>query len=233
MGIKIEENFYRREAAEERMAESFRFYMQHNLVELLGLKAKNPVELLDNIRNVPAASIYYHTHRFILQHQYLSPEPPNDFALWLKDSIHLESLGEAFLDVDTVSFVNLEDLRAELIRILDGYISRGEYLADCPMGQEFDFMSCKIFVMPTAYAANNLTEFVEILSKISIHSLYFHMFEAPMRLKRHDNDFSAWFMSIGEEELAERARLLNPYNISLVGLRLKLIQLVKKYADSQ
>jgi hypothetical protein len=212
------------------MAEGFHFYTQHNLVELLGLRAKNPVELLENIMKVPAGSIYYHTHRFIQQHQYLSPEPPNDFALWLKDTIHLERLGEAFLNVDTVSFIDLEDLRGELVRILHGYISRGEYLADCPRGHEFDFMSCKIFIMPTPYTAKNLAEFVEILSKISIHSLYFHMFEARMRLKQPENDFSAWFKSIGQEGLAEDISRLDPYSITLEGLRLKIIHMVNRYA---
>jgi len=215
------------------MAEGFHFYTQHNLVELLGLRAKNPVELLENIKKVPIGSIYYHTHRFIQQHQYLSPEPPNDFALWLKDTLHLERLGEAFLDVDTVSFIDLEDLREELVRILDGYISRGECLVDCPICQEFDFMSCKIFVLPTSYTAKDLAEFVEILRRISIHSLYFHMFEARMRLKRPENDFSAWFKSIGQEDLAEEISRLDPYSLTLEGLRLKIIHMVKRYAESR
>lgn len=215
------------------MAEGFHFYTQHNLVELLGLRAKNPVELLENIKKVPAASIYYHTHRFMQQHHYLSPEPPNDFAVWLKDTLHLERLGEAFLDVDTVKFLDLEELRGELVRILDGYISRGGYLVDCPRGYEFDFMSCKIFFMPTSYTAKDLNEFIEILNKISIHSLYFHMFEAPMRLKRHENDFSAWFRSIGQERLAEEISGLDPYGLTLEGLRLKIIHMVENYAKPQ
>ncbi len=215
------------------MAEGFHFYTQHSLVELLGLRAKNPVELLENIKKVPTASIYYHTHRFMQQHHYLSPEPPNDFAVWLKDTLHLEPLGEAFLDVDTVKFFDLEDLRVELARILDGYISRGGYLVDCPRGYEFDFMSCKIFLLPTSYIAKDLSEFVEILQRISIHSLYFHMFEAPMRLKRHENDFSAWFRSIELEELAEEICGLDPYGLTLEGLRAKIILMVKNYAQTQ
>jgi hypothetical protein len=213
------------------MAEGFHFYTQHNLVELLGLQAKNPAELLDNIKNVPTGSVYYHTHRFIQQHQYISPEPPNDFALWLNDTLHLERLGEAFLDVDTVSFLDLEDLRGELVRILEDYISRGGYLVDCPRGHEFDFMSCKKFIMPTPYTAKDLKEFEEILRRISIHSLYFHMFEARMRLKRHENDFSVWFKSIGQEGLAEEISRLDPYSVPLEGLRLKIIHMVKRYAE--
>jgi hypothetical protein len=214
------------------MAEGFHFYTQHNLVELLGLKAKNPVELLENIKKVPTTSIYFHTHRFIQQYHYLAPEPPNDFALWLKDTLHLERLGEAFLDVDTVSFTDLEDLRKELVRILDSYISGEGYLTDCPKDQEFYFMSCKIFVIPTPYTANNLMEFIEVLRKISIHSLYFHMFEARMRLKVPENDFSAWFKGIGEEDLAREVSKLDPYNLTLEGLRTKLIDMVTRYAKS-
>jgi hypothetical protein len=215
------------------MTEGFHFYTQYDLVELLGLKAKNPVELLEIIGNIPTTSIYYHTHRFIQQYQYLTPEPPNDFALWLKDTLHLEHLGEAFLDVDTVSFSSLEDLRNELVRILDSYISEGGYLVDCPRDQEFYFMSSKIFVMPTPYTARDLKEFVEILRKISIHSLYFHMFEASMRLKVQENDFSAWFKGIGEEDLARVVSKLDPYDLTLEGLRMKIIDLVRRYAKSQ
>lgn len=47
------------------MDKGFHFRTQYHLVELLGRKAKNPAELLDGIKSVPASSIYYHTHRFI------------------------------------------------------------------------------------------------------------------------------------------------------------------------
>ncbi|VVB65234.1 Uncharacterised protein [uncultured archaeon] len=87
--------------------------------------------------------------------------------------------------------------------------------------------------MPTPYIAKDLKEFVEILHSISIHSLYFHMFEARMRLKAPENDFSAWFKSIGEEDLAREVSKLNPYNLTLEGLRMKIIELVKRYAKSR
>jgi hypothetical protein len=215
------------------MTEGFHFNTQHNLVELLGLKAKNPIELLDGIKKVPPASIYYHTHRFIQQHEYLTPEPPNDFAIWLKDVLHLERLGEAFLDVDTIRFYELEDLRDEFIKILDSYISAGEYMVDCHKGHEFFFLSCKTFVLPTPYIAHDLKEFAEILGKISIQALYFHMFEARLRLKTPENDFSAWFKSIGADDLAKEVAKLDPYYLTLQALRAKIIDLVDNYARSK
>ena len=201
-----------------------------HLIELLRIKAKNPVEILEGLKKVPASSIYYHTHRFLQQHHYLSPEPPNDFAYWISEVLSLEELGELLAGVDTVSFKNLEELRAEYIEILTNYISKGKHIVDCEDGEEFHFMGCKIFVLPTPYFAHNLKEFIEILGKITINSLYFHMFEAPMRLHRNENDFANWFRSIREKKLAKDLLRLDPYNVTLEGLREDIINLVRKYA---
>jgi len=208
----------------------FHFYTQMHLIELLRIKAKNPVEILEGLKKVPTSSIYYHTHRFLQQHHYLSPEPPNDFAYWITEVLGLEELGESLAGVDTVSFKNLEELRAEYIKILTNYISKGKHIIDCEDGEEFHFMSCKTVVLPTPYFAHNLKEFIEILGKITINSLYFHMFEARMRLKRDENDFANWFRNMGEKKLAKDLLRLDPYNVTLEGLREDIINLVRKYA---
>jgi len=210
----------------------FHFMTQYSLVELLGLKANNPSELLEEIRSVPVSSIYYHTHRFLQLHNYLSPEPPNDFAFWLKDILHLEELGETFFSIDTISFNNLEDLRSKFVEILDDYFLAGGNIVDCPKGYEFYFMGCQTFVLPTPFIANNIIEFAEILSKISVNSLYFHIFEARMRLGIPENDFSIWLKGIGQEDLAKEISKLDPYNITLENLRRKIINMVTKHAQN-
>ena len=68
-----------------RAAEPFRFYTRLHLTELTGLRAAGLVQLVRLLKSVPGGSIYYHTHRFLQQHQYLSPEPPNDFAYWVRE----------------------------------------------------------------------------------------------------------------------------------------------------
>jgi hypothetical protein len=209
----------------------FHFYTQLHLVKLTGLKAKNQFELLEGIKKVPASSIYYHTHRFLQQHHYLSPEPPNDFAYWLTNILGLKELGESFACVNTVRFENMEELRTEFSKILTEYISKGNYIVNYPDGHEFHFMSCVTFVLPTPYVAHNIKEFLELLEKISINSLYFHIFEARMRLQRDVNDFSAWFRARGDIELANELLRLDPYTITLEGLRQKIINLVWRYAQ--
>jgi hypothetical protein len=211
------------------MCTPFYFKTNFHLVTLLGLKAKDPAELLERIKTVPRASIYYHTHRFLQQHHYLSPEPPNDFAYWLINILNLRDLGELFAGVDTIHFKNMELLRAEFIKILETYLSKGGRITECAECYEFHFLSCVTFVLPTPYVAHSVHDFIKILDKISISSLYFHIFEARMRLERDENDFSAWFKSIGKNELAHAISALDPYTITLEGLRKKIIEAIVKH----
>ncbi len=212
------------------MSRPFQFCTQYHLVTLLGIKAKNPSELLEGIRKVPPSSIYYHTHRFLQQHHYLSPEPPNDFAYWLTNVLNIKELGELFASVDTTDFRNMEALRSRFIELLECWLAENKYAVDCPPGQEFYFTACKTFVLPLPYTARDLEEFAEVLGKISINSLYFHIFEARMRLEKEENDFAAWFRMQGKHKLAEDLSRLDPYRMTLESLRKRIINMVREYA---
>ncbi len=212
------------------MNNPFHFYTQADLVYLLGKKARNPQELKEGLETVPAFSVYYHTHRFLQQHHYLSPEPPNDFAYWLTSILNLRELGEAMAAVDIVRWKSMDNLRKEFIRILDDYLSKGKYAISAPEGSEFHFMNCKVFVLPTHCVAHNLNEFLEAISQVSVRSLYFHVFEARMRLESEENDFTAWFKGIGEEQLARDISRLDPYTMTLEGLRERIVKEVSRYA---
>ena len=62
----------------------FYFKTHLELRESTGLKAHNARELVNVLKDVSGSVIYYHTHVFLQQHQFLSPEPPNAFAYWVK-----------------------------------------------------------------------------------------------------------------------------------------------------
>jgi hypothetical protein len=212
------------------MAERFRFYTRLNLVELLGRQAKNVSELLQGLRQVPGSSIYYHTHRFLQQHHYLSPEPPNDFAFWVTNSLGVDVLGERLASVDTVKFRSIRSLRDKFIETLESYVrEQNSRNTECQEGEEFHFMSCRTFILPTSYEAQNLKEFRDILEQVSISSIYFHIFEARLRLERGENDFSNWLEENGQKKLAREISRLDPYTITLEGLRKNLIRRVSQY----
>lgn len=206
----------------------FHFYTRLNQTELLGKKARNLVELLEGIKNVPDSSIYHHTHRFIQQHHYMSPQPPNDFADWITDVLNEDALGEKMASVDVIEFQKIKDLRKKFIEIVSDYLKENKKVRDCPDNQEFHFMACRTFVLPTTYVARSVKQFRQILKKVSIHSLYFHIFEARMRLEKKDNDFSRWLRDLGERSLASKISKLDPYSYTLEALRREIISIIDK-----
>ena len=206
----------------------FHFYTRLNQTELLGKKARNLVELLEGIKSVPDSSIYHHTHRFIQQHHYMSPQPPNDFADWITDVLNEDALGEKMASVDVIEFQKIKGLRKKFIEILSDYLKENKKVRDCPDNQEFHFMACRTFVLPTTYVARSVKQFRQILKKVSIHSLYFHIFEARMRLEKKDNDFSRWLRDLGERSLASKISKLDPYSYTLEALRKEIISIIDK-----
>ncbi|GEM_PF-93439 len=220
-------------------AEPFHFYSRTHLKELTGLRARDLSELAQVLRQVPESVVYYHTHHFLEEHHYLTPEPPNDFAMWVTDVLGDDVLGERLAAVDTFQFSTLTALRDRLVGIIEEHLAgvgdhgqaeeaRASH-RQVPDGREFHFIKSMSFVMPTPYVAHDLRELVQVLRKLSLGSLYFHVFESRMRLGRSRNDFSIWMAeSLGEEQLAEEIAHLDPYQYTLEELRSQLIRLVEK-----
>ena len=211
--------------------EAFTFYTRFNLSELTGLKARNIDELVNLIKEVPGSSIYHHTHRFLQQHEYLSPEPPNDFAYWISSALGEDELAEKLASIDIVQFGAIRGLRDRIVSVIE------EYRSKCPScslrfagaGKEFYFNKSVGFVVPTLYTANDLLEFKTALERVSNNSIYFHMFEARLRLERESNDFSNWIeTSIGDAKLAKEITKLDPYTYALDDLRKTIIKIVGK-----
>lgn len=212
--------------------EPFRFYTRLNLSELTGLKASNLKELLECLKVVPESSIYHHTHRFLQQHQYLSPEPPNDFAYWVTNSIGEKALGEDLSSIDTVQFNSIGDLRQAIISVVEDYLK--SYPAAKTKSTDKDSAFCFIksisFILPTGHSASDLKEFSDTLENISIDSVYFHIFEARLRIGKKTNDFSYWIEnSLENKKLADSISRLDPYTYTLDDLRRTIVEKISKY----
>src|SRR5512135_1824921 len=102
--------------------DQFRFSSKLDQTTLLGKKASTLPELLDAIRDVPKSSIYYHTHRFLQAHHYLTPEPANDFAYWTSEVLHDLVLGEQLSSIDIVRFTSIGDLQGWLADVIERHI---------------------------------------------------------------------------------------------------------------
>ncbi|MFU2157493.1 DUF5752 family protein [Caldisericum sp. AR60] len=207
----------------------FKFFTSSELVFLTGRMAKNLSELREGVKVSSDSTIFYHTHRFLIQHQYISPEPPNDFAYWVSNILLERLVGEKLAAIDLIEFKTIPEIRNRIIKVLEENVET-KSPRTCPQGMEFHFMYSHIFVIDTGKRASNLKEFVEILRVIPLRSVYYHMFQSRLMLGRGENDFSIWIKeSLGEDKLANEISRIDPYTYTLEGLRNKLIRLILEY----
>jgi Family of unknown function (DUF5752) len=212
----------------KRASVPFEFQSRLNLTLLTGQRARDAAEMLEHLRKVPGAVIYHHTHHFLVQHQYLSPEPPNDFAYWVSNILLEERLGEQLASVDVLRFSTIRELREALIRLIEAFLDQASNLRVAPPGEEFHFMQSVSFILPTHVFASDLHEFHDGLEKISLNSIAYHMFDARLRLEQVDNDFSKWLQAeLGERHLADALRKIDPYTHTEEGLRRRMVALVE------
>jgi len=212
----------------------FRFSTSLVLQESTGLRAATLTTLAKLLRVVPDSCIYYHTHYFLLQHHYLTPEPTNDFGYWVKEVLGEEPLGELLASIDVMEHASLRSLREALASTVERYLRQhpAARIKFVPAGQEFFFIKSVHVVMPTPCTASTLAEFAAGLRHVTIGSLYFHIFDARLRLGRSMNDFTLWLTEqLGLKELGEHIAQLDPYSHNLETLRTILLSFVKQELD--
>jgi hypothetical protein len=130
-----------------------------------------------------------------------------------------------------MQYSTIRDLREKIASTIENYLKDSPLakLKFARSGEEFHFIKSVSFILPTNYAAYDLKEFAEVLKKITIDSIYFHIFEARLRLEKPTNDFSCWIEnSLGDKELANNISGFDPYTRTLEDLRNKIIQIVER-----
>lgn len=207
----------------------FQFYTRAHLKELTGLKAWYLPKLIEIIKKAPDSVIYYHTHHFMEEHQYLTPEPANDFSLWVGNDLDDPVLAEKLANIDTFAYSNIGSLKSALLLAMEQHLEANQWLKTKRASSGFYFIKSISIVLPTPYFASDLREFIEVVRKISIGSLYYHVFESRLRLQKKSNDFSVWIKdAFGEDDLAAKIDELAPYTYTLEALRSVIIQQAEK-----
>ena len=209
----------------------FTFIGCSELQESLGQQADDEKELAEMLEEVPLDSVHFHTHSYFLRHRFIERVYPNDFAQWVVTQVGDHILGEKLAVVDPFDYPNLEDLREEIISIIDDHLSRMPIVPRVVFGRPFYFHRSRILEVPMGVEARTLGEFRRAVSEIDVSAIYFHMFEAHFRLHREESDFSAWIRTgLGLSDLADRIRAINPYLGSLERLRSSLLTACDGYA---
>ncbi len=196
------------------------------LREMVGRSARDEQQLLEAIEEIPLDSISYHTQSFFLRHKYIAGPYPNDFATWAAIQVRDRVLGEKLGILDPYEFENLEALRTEIVNIIDEHLSQLQIIPRVIYGEPFHFMQSQIIEVPTGLEARTLTEFRKILSTVDASVVYYHNFEAILRLGRRKGDFALWIEEqLDLPDLAQNISRLDFYMTSLESIRHRIIKL--------
>ncbi|WP_455387747.1 DUF5752 family protein [Petrachloros mirabilis] len=209
---------------------TFHFIACSEIQEILGKQAEDERQLAELLEEVPLDSVYFHTHSFFLRHRFIERTYPNDFAEWVDEQVRDHVLAERLSVVDPYDFPSLEALREELISIIDDHLAGMSTVPRVGFGTPFFFNRSRILEVPTGIEVKTLREFRDAIAEVDVSALYFHVFEAHLRLQRNENDFSAWIRGgLKLPELADRMKALNPYLGSLERLRSSLLTMCDDY----
>ncbi len=197
--------------------------------ELLGEKADNELQLMEQLEEVALDSVYYHTHSYFLRHFYLAGQYPNDFANWAALQVRDRVLGEKLGIVTPSGEKSLEDIRSELLDIIDAHLSSIKIIPSVVYGESFYFMKSRIIEIKTGVSVKDLAGFTDALKVVHASAIYNHIFEARLRIRKGRSDFATWLEEcLGLDSLAEKLERIDCYMYSLEDLRAKIIDLCQK-----
>ena len=205
----------------------FQFIGCVELRQALDHRARDERELLDRLEDVPAGSVFYHTHGYFLRHRPITTAYGTDFAAWAAVQVRDQVLAERLAIINPFEMASLEDLRDELMSAVHDHLLRLSTVPRVEFGEVFHFQQSHIVEVPLGPAVNTLTEFRAGLADVDASAIYFHMVEARARLGRRSGDFAEWIRtSLELPALAEGIERIDAYMTSLERVRARLLVLV-------
>ena len=205
----------------------FRFIGCVELRQSLDQRATDERELLDRLEDVPAGSVFYHTHGYFLRHRPITTAYGNDFAAWVAIHVRDQVLAERLAVINPFEFGSLEALREELLSAVNDHLARLSVVPRVEFGEVFHFQQSHIVEVPLGPAAGTLAEFRQGVAEVDASAIYYHMVEARARLGRRSGDFAEWLRtSLGMTALAERIERIDAYMTNLERVRARVLALV-------
>ncbi len=203
------------------------------LRETLDYRADDERELLERLEEIPAGSVFYHTHGYFLRHRPVTTAYGNDFAAWVATQVRDQVLAERLAVVNPFESSSLEDLREELVSIISDHVLHLSRVPHVEVGEPFFFHQSHIVEVELGTPAATLAEFRTGLADVDSSAIYYHMVEARARLGRRSGDFAEWTRSsLGLPDLAERIERIDAYMTSLERVRARVLSLVDAFLES-
>jgi len=188
-------------------------------------------EFRDHIEILGHDSLYHHFWANLLLPRFEEREYLNDFAGWVRHSLHDAKLAEQLAVLDPTSFNDLEELRYHLLEYIDARLEENEYLQWARASQRFDFIRSEIVVFDTHKRVESAQELAELIPRMSVSSIFYHFIDARRRAEDKADDFRHWLAFFGEtyQPLIARLGSIDPYFLSLGELRRQLADTFQAY----
>jgi hypothetical protein len=205
----------------------FEFKQCIAILKATGKKASTIKELRNGISEVSDECIFHHVYQYFLKGHIL--EYTNDFAQWIAHFLEERALAEQLSNLDPYMFRSINDVRKELLRIIDAFLRSFPEPRPALPGNEFYFSEALTIVFPCGIKARNLAEFLVAIKNIDVESIYYHFYEARMRLGGGVDDFSRWIEeSLERNALSNKIRNIDPFMHNLDGIREQIAEYVEE-----
>jgi len=189
-----------------------------------GRRAQNLRELRDILQNIDAGCIYYHFWGGRLRPLFDEPEFNNDFAAWCKHSLRDDIAAERLSVLDPMRFSSLENLRDEVIEIIEERLSESEMIPWAQKDQQFSFIRSQIVVFETPHRISKAAELAGMIPNVSSSSIFYHFIDARRRTGDGRDDFTTWLSGLEGDYSSLVAALadVDPYFVTLRDLKAQL-----------
>jgi hypothetical protein len=196
-----------------------------------GRRAQTLRELRDILRDVHPGCIYHHFWATLLRPQFSDREYNNDFATWCQRSLNDSPAAERLAVIDPADYSDLEDLRQELLDVVDERLDETELMLFARADRQFHFARSVIVVFDTRRRLAHPRELVDALPQMSVGSVFYHFVDARRREPIAVDDFRAWLFGLGPEYegLCEAVAGIDPYFESLFVLRDRLSEVFAQH----
>lgn len=194
------------------------------IAKATGKRAQNLRELKDFLSIISLDSIYYHFWGTLLRPRFDDPEYHNDFAIWAENSLHDNMLAERLAVIDPTEFQNMDQLRTEIIEIIEERLDEIDYPLWTKRDMQFEFICSQIIIFNTNKTILKPIDFVTAIPQMSVGSIFYHFIDSRKRLYNSIDDFQNWLISFGEKyyELRLKINEIDPYFSTLTKIREEL-----------
>jgi hypothetical protein len=196
-----------------------------------GKRAYNLRDLRDNLQTIHPGSIYYHFWGGLLRPRFDDPEYNNDFAAWSAHGLHDKKLAERLSIIDPREHASLEDLRQEIIEVVEERLDQIESPLWAKREERFDFIRSHIIIFDTKRKILRPEEFSRIMPGLSVGSIFYHFIDARRRTPDAIDDFQYWIQGLDGTYagLCQKINEIDPYFSTLTELRSQLADLFRDY----